>query len=218
MHGIGGDEPPVRVWKGSVAHLKAIDPVLAKIIDKLGGKAPMVAMIHDPFEALVRTILHQSVRAAQSTKRVEALKALFEGRFPRPSQILTINHQKLRGIGLSTLQAKAVYNLAKAVYNRKVNLGALSRMGDEDVLMELTKLEGVGEWSAQMVLAFHLGRPDVWMSRDTSLCNAVAKVYNLGRAPTPAEMDAMSGKWKPYRSAAAWYLWKEGGGFSPGLQ
>lgn len=217
MHGVGGDSPPHRIWKGAVAHLKAVDPVMRKMIERRGSKAPSIVLIDDPFEALVRSILHQSIRAEQSTVRVEKLKAMFGGRFPRPSQILTVALGRLREIGLSENQARAVYELARGVAARKVDLAGMAQLGDAEVMSELQKLRGVGEWSAHMFLVFHLGRQDVWMSGDTSLQNALATVYKLKSVPSRSDMEKLSEKWRPWRSAAAWYIWKAGGGFSPGL-
>jgi len=217
MHGVGGDAPPRRVWKGAMAHLKSVDPMMRKLIERQGSKSPSIVLIDDPFEALVRSILHQSVRAEQSTVRVEKLKALCGGKFPRPSQIVTLALGRLRGIGLSENQARAIYELARDVAARKIDLGGLGKLGDAEVMDQLQNLRGVGEWSAQMFLVFHLGRPDVWMPGDTSLRNAVAAVYKLKSTPTPREIEDLSKKWRPWRSAAAWYIWKGGGGFTPGL-
>jgi DNA-3-methyladenine glycosylase II len=200
-----------------VAHLKSADSKMKKLIEQQGSKSPSIALIDDPFEALVRSILHQSVRAEQSTIRVEKLKALCGGKFPRPSQIVTLALGRLKGIGLSENQARAVYELARDVAARKIDLGGMAQLGDSEVMDQLQRLRGVGEWSAQMFLVFHLGRPDVWMSGDTSLRNAVAAVYKLKSPPTPKEMEALSKKWRPWRSAAAWYIWKGGGGLTPGL-
>jgi DNA-3-methyladenine glycosylase II len=218
MHGVGGDATPIAVWKDAPAHLGSVDPRLAKIIDGMGGKSPKIAVIGDPFEALVRAILHQSIRAEQSSLRVDKLKGLFGGAFPRPPQVLAFPADRLREIGLSDAQARAVYLLAKDVAEQRVDLAGLTALGDEDVKAELRKLKGVGEWSAQMFLVFHLQRPDVWMTGDVSLRNAVGKLFELERPPTPAEMEALSAGWRPWRSAAAWYIWKAVSGFTPGLE
>jgi DNA-3-methyladenine glycosylase II len=218
MHGVGGDTAPIVVWKEAPAHLKSVDPRLARIIDGIGGKPPKIAVIGDPFEALVRAILHQSVRAEQSSLRVDKLKGLFGGAFPRPPQVLSFPAEKLREIGLSEAQSRAVYHLARDVAEHRVDLAGLTALGDDDVKAELQKLRGVGEWSAQMFLVFHLQRPDVWMTGDVSLRNAVGKLFQLEKPPTPTEMEALSADWRPWRSAAAWYIWKAVSGFSPGLE
>jgi DNA-3-methyladenine glycosylase II len=217
LHGVGADIPPRQIWKGAVAHLKAVDPVMKKIIEKHGSKSPKISIVDDPFEALVRAILHQNVRAEQSSVRVERLKAMFNRTFPRPSQILTTRVSRLKEIGVTENQVRAIYELARGVARRKIDLGSLTQLGDAEVVDELQKLRGVGEWSAHMFLVFHMRRPDVWMPGDTSLRNAVEKVFKLDHAPTRKEMDDIAEKWRPYRSAAAWYIWSEGGGFTPGL-
>ncbi|MDA8055776.1 MAG: hypothetical protein M0Z77_09065 [Thermoplasmatales archaeon] len=214
---MGGDDKPVRMWKGCIRPLAKADLRMAEIIHDLGNHLPKLYIVKDPFEALLRAILHQAVRAQQSTENVTKLKNLFGGNFPRPIQILTIPSSRLKDIGLSGSQVNSVRTLARSVLDKKIDLGGLGLLRDEEVVSQLRELPGIGTWSAQMFLVFHLGRSDVLMVTDSSLAKATMKVFGLDHIPSVSELETIFAKFIPYRSAAAWYVWKKGGEFTPGL-
>ena len=217
MHGIAAGTKVRPEWRESVIALRRADPLLETIIEEEKGKPPRIAAVANPFEALVRSVLHQGVSAETGTARVDKLEQLFGGQFPRAAQILTVAFAKLHGIGVTKAQAETVVRLSTAVVERRLDLRGLRELPDEVVISELEKIKGIGRWSAQMFLVFHLKRPDVWMPGDVSLRRALKNVMGLDHLPSEPEMEAISEKWKPWRSAAAWYVWRKGGGFSPGL-
>jgi DNA-3-methyladenine glycosylase II len=217
MHGVGGDDPPIEMWEPSVRALSKADPTMAKVIRKLGGRPPSVKIVRDPFEALVRGICHQNLAASTSSTIVENLRKLGGDRFPGPSVLRTLAPSKLRKAGLSRNQIKAIRELAARVMDRDVDLAGLAQKTDEAVISELVSLRGIGEWTAKMFLVFHLGRPDVLMTNDKSLRNAIASAFDLDEPPDNEAIEQMAEMWRPWRSAAAFFLWRVHGGITPGL-
>ena len=214
---MGGEEKATRVWKQSLDYLRNIDIIMSGLIDKSGNKAPLIKIVRDPFETLVRAVIHQNIRAEQSTLRLVRLTELFDGRFPRPGEILTLGRNKLEAIGLSGKQVTSILKIASMVMDNKIDFSNISNLVDEEIITRLSELPGIGRWSAQMFLVFHLKRPDVLMTSDRSLANAAKKVFNLDKVPSETEMESIFEKYRPYRSAAAWFIWRASGGFDPGL-
>ncbi len=198
-----------------IAHLRKVDPVMKRIIAKIGPYRALPDRTRPPWESLVTAIVHQqlSVKAGQTI--AGRVKDLTSGKgFPTPEEILQLEHQELRAAGLSNQKASYIQDLAAKIIDRELNLNRLRRLDDEEVITELTKVRGIGRWSAQMHLIFHLGRLDILPTGDLGLQIAVARGYGLKENATASEMVAIAEKWAPYRSMASWYLWQglDGGG------
>jgi O-6-methylguanine DNA methyltransferase len=192
-----------------LAHLRKTEPLLRKIIKKIGPYRALPDKPKPPWESLVTAIVHQqlSVKAGQTIAgRVQNL-APGPG-FPTPAEVIRLKHEDLRGAGLSNQKVSYVQDLAAKVDSGELNLARLRRMDDEAVITELTKVRGIGRWSAQMHLIFHLGRLDVLPTGDLGLQMAVARGFGLDEYATPAQMEQIGAKWAPYRSMASWYLWQ----------
>jgi DNA-3-methyladenine glycosylase II len=161
------------------------------------------------FGALVSAILGQqiSVKAARSIRaRLEALVPA--GQEMTPDLILSLTPEQLRAAGLSRAKALYVVDLAEKVRNGTLDLALVAEMPDEDVADVLTRVKGIGRWTADMFLIFCLGRCDVLPVGDLGLRAAAQRVYSLSALPDPRTLRAIAEPWRPYRSVATWYLWR----------
>ena len=128
-----------------------------------------------------------------------------DGKFPTPEQILKIDIEKLRSAGMSYSKAAYVKNIARAFKNRDLDIQILRKMSDEEAIETLTKIKGVGKWTAEMILIFTLNREDVFSVGDAGLRRAIKNLYGI---TNEKEILKLSETWKPKRSFACWYLWK----------
>ena len=115
--------------------------------------------------------------------------------------------ERLRSVGLSGMKVSFVRDLARRVHEGSLHLDALESMTDDEVIAELTKVKGIGRWTAEMFLMFRLQRPDILPVGDLGIVNAMRKAYGLRKAPTAARMMRIADSWRPYRSIGCWYLW-----------
>jgi len=122
--------------------------------------------------------------------------------------VLALTDEQLRGAGLSGAKVAALQDLAGKVDDGDVRLDRLGHMDDESVVRELTKVRGIGPWSAHMVLMFDLGRLDVWPTGDYGVRKGYYRAYDLDDLPTPTELENLGERFRPYRSVAAWYCWR----------
>ena len=198
---------------GDDAHLRRADPVLAGLIDGFGGPLP-----HEPdsrgrpeelYGALVRSIAGQqlSVKAARSIWN--RLLERYGGRTPTPAEIIADDPEELRAAaGFSRAKVAYLRSLAEHVESGELELDALRRLGDDEVIGRLTAVKGIGEWTAHMFLMFTLRRPDVLPVGDLGVRNAVRAAYGLGTPPDAAALTALAEPWRPYRTRACLYLWR----------
>jgi O-6-methylguanine DNA methyltransferase len=198
-----------------LAHLSKVDPKLRALIRRHGPYLARADRPRPPWESLVTAIIHQqlSVKAGQTI--AGRVRALTPGAgYPTPAEMLAIDTPTLRAAGLSNAKAGYVHDLAARVHDGRLDLRALRKLDDEAVIAALTTVRGIGEWSAQMHLIFHLGRLDVLATGDLGLRAAAGKLYGLGEHATPAQLTAIAEPWRPYRSIGSWYLWEglDGGG------
>jgi 3-methyladenine DNA glycosylase/8-oxoguanine DNA glycosylase len=159
---------------------------------------------------LARIIIYQqlAVRAASNIHgRVKALSPS-PRRFPTAEEFLGIPDERLREAGLSRNKTRAIRDLAEKAASGTLRLRSLKHLSDEEVVERLTSVWGLGEWSAQMFLLFHLGRLDVFAPGDLGIQEGVRILDELGERPTPAQALARSEIWRPLRSVASWYLWR----------
>jgi DNA-3-methyladenine glycosylase II len=184
------------------------DPVLGQIIRRVGVCRMRAYRDGDLFSALVETIVSQqlSVRVADVIFGRVCLLCAPEPR-PTPARVLALSIEQLRGAGLSRPKAAYVHDLAGKVIDGSLALDALEHLPDEEVIAALSRVKGIGRWSAQMILLFRFNRPDVWPTGDLGIVRGLKRLHNLRRTPSLARMEKMGELWRPYRSVAAWYLW-----------
>ncbi len=194
-------------------HLRAADPVMARLIDDYGGPLPLErdgrGRPEDLYGSLVRSIAGQqlSVKAAASIWR--RLVDRFDGRTPTPQEILDDDPEALRAAaGFSRAKVAYLRSLAEHVLAGELEIDRLRDLPDAEVIAELTAVKGIGEWTAQMFLMFTLHRPDVLPVGDLGVRNGAARAYGLEAPPPPAELTALAEPWRPHRTRACLYLWR----------
>ncbi len=180
------------------------DVVIKKLI-KEHGELTWSAE-RDLFEALIEAIISQQLSVKASDTIFLRFKKLYRT-FPTAKQILKTSDTKLRTAGLSGAKASYVKSLAEFVETKQLILENLKNLDDENVINELTKVKGIGKWTAEMILIFTLRRPDVFSLGDLGLRKAVSNLYGVNINDL-TQIEKISLKWKPYRSMVSRYLWK----------
>lgn len=199
-------------WASALPHLER-DRRLGPVVARYGP--PLLRARGTTFQALARAILFQQVSGAAGTAIYQRLVALFPGqRFPRPEQLAALSPETLRAVGVSRQKASYLLDLASRLADGSLSPRRLSRLTDEEVLRELTAVRGIGEWTAQIFLMFTLHRPDVLPVGDLGLRRGMQILFDLDEPPDRDRMERLAEPWRPFRSAASWYLWRvsDGGG------
>ncbi|MGD8452421.1 MAG: DNA-3-methyladenine glycosylase [Phycisphaerae bacterium] len=197
-------------------YLARRDRRLAPLIRQFGVPGPVSTP--DPFVALVGSIVQQQVSMAAGTTIFRRLRALCPRKRLTPAAILALSVDELRSAGLSRQKVEYIHGVAEAFASRTLTRAGLRKMSDEEVITAATRLKGVGRWTAEMLLMFCLGRPDVWPIDDLGLRKAAQQLLGAAEPPTAAELTALGEPWRPYRSYASWYLWRSlGGPITPGV-
>lgn len=192
----------------ALAHLRAADPKLAGVIDRVGAYG--APRRNDPYAALVRAILFQQLAGAAALAIQRRFFALHDpvDVAPTAEQILALTDEQFRGAGISRQKMGYLRDLALHVAEGKLDLAALPALDDDAVIQRITAVKGLGEWSAHMFLMFHLGRPDVLPVGDLGVRNGMRLTYELETTPTPKEALVIGEPWAPYRSVGSWYMWR----------
>ncbi len=192
------------------AHLMAADPDLARVI-----AATLEFRIRPPrsqslFAALLRSIIYQQLSGkAAATIHRRVLMLFAPKRHPQPEDLLATSGERLRAAGLSRNKTLAVRDLARHTLDGTVpSLAEARRLDDEALIERLTVVRGVGRWTAEMILLFHLGRPDVFPVSDLGVRKGFQRAFGMRRLPSPVTMERRAKRWHPYRSVASWYLWR----------
>ena len=188
-------------------HLSKADPVLAQIIAEVGALG--IQPRRERFQALARTIIFQQLAGAAANAIYGRFVGLFPGvEFPSPEQVMAKTDSELRSVGLSEKKALYIKDLAAHVRDGKLNFHRFHRMTDEEIVAHLTQVKGIGKWTAEIFLMFNLGRPDVMPADDLGVQNAVKRHYKMRQRPNRKRLLKHAERWRPYRTAAAWYLWR----------
>jgi DNA-3-methyladenine glycosylase II len=198
-------------WTEADEHLLGADKVLAKLMRAGGPIDPATdrrGSRPDPFQALLRAIVGQQL----STKAASSIWARVAERLgsetPTPAQVLAHDEDELRGAGLSRSKVSFMRDLAERVEDGRVDLAAMKELSDEDVIAALIEVKGIGRWTAEMFLMFHLARPDVVSTGDLGIRRAIQIAYGMEELPGPSEMERISEAWRPQRTLACLYLWR----------
>ncbi len=161
------------------------------------------------FEILARSIASQQLSGAVARKIIERLIAASSGRFPTPAGLAALPEETLRATGFSYAKIAALKDLAAhALDGRLPDDATLATLDDEAIIASCIAVRGIGRWTAQMLLMFHFGRPDVMPADDFGVRNGFRLAYGLKGLPKPRALLAYAERWKPYRSAGAWYMWR----------
>jgi DNA-3-methyladenine glycosylase II len=184
------------------------DPVLAPVIKKHRERSLIEGPPVDPFSALVRTIVGQQLSTKAAATIHGRLIALMPAGIATPQAIAALGDAQLRQVGLSRQKSAYLRDLAAKSASGELHLDSLSEMTDEQVIEAITKVKGLGRWSAEMFLMFRLRRPDVLPVDDLGIVNAIYRLYKLRKKPSADRIRKMGETWRPYRTVACYYLWR----------
>ena len=204
---------PVRLTPESCAAATRVlarrDPALARLIKAHGPCQLGTRARRDAFSALVRAIIFQQLATAAATTIHDRVMAAMDARrCPPPATWLATPEERLRAAGLSNQKLRYILDLCRHVTDGTLDTRHLHRRHDEDVVATLTQVKGIGRWTAEMFLMFHLQRPDVLPLGDLGVVTGFAKVYGGGERLSPDAMAAHAETWRPYRSIGSWYMWR----------
>lgn len=189
----------------AILHLRRCDPVLAAIITRVGR---VELPDREPtFETLTRSIAFQQLNGKAARTIYERLQTAAGGRLT-PESVLALSTVQMRACGLSKQKLSYIRDLAEKTLAGDIVFEQLPAMSDEDVIEHLTRVKGIGVWSAQMFLMFALRRPNVMPTGDYGIQAAIKKAYRKRKMPKPKEMLKISRAWHPYCSLACYYLWR----------
>lgn len=196
------------MFRRAVTHLRKSDPVMAGIITAVGPCRFRTRSEGTHYEAVFRSIMYQQLAGAAALAIHRRVQALFGGRDPTPEELLGTSDAVLRGAGLSRQKLAYLRDLSSRVVEGDVQMDGIESMPDEQIIGTLTRVKGVGRWTAEMFLIFRLGRPDILPDLDLGVRNAIKRAYRLRKIPTSERVHKIGSKWAPYRSVATWYLWR----------
>jgi DNA-3-methyladenine glycosylase II len=191
-------------------HLAKADRVMGALVeahgplDREGRRRGRPA---DAYGALLRSIVGQQLSTKAARTIYGRLADLYGGRAPSPAELIETDPERLREVGLSRAKASYLRSLAEHVMAGELELDRLTDLPDEEVSAQLTAVKGLGQWTADMFLIFHLERPDVLPVGDLGVRRAVQIAYELEDLPSPAELIEIGEPWRPHRSLASLYLW-----------
>jgi DNA-3-methyladenine glycosylase II len=196
------------LYRKAMTHLRAVDPVMARVIECVGPITLQPRSEGTHFDILIRSIVYQQLSGKAAATIHGRVTGLFSGDRPLPEQIAAIDHDALRGAGLSNQKARYVRNLAQHVLDGALPVETLHELSDDEIIAALTQVKGIGRWSAQMFLMFRLVRPDVLPDLDLGVQKGIQRAYGLRKLPTPKKVLEIGAKWAPYRTLGAWYMWR----------
>jgi DNA-3-methyladenine glycosylase II len=202
----------------ALQQLSTADAKLGALIERVGPFALRVKSTHSPFEALLEAILYQQLHANAARAILGRLLALFGDLHPQPEQLLAVPDEMLRAAGLSQGKLLSLRDLAAKTLDGTVpTLGVIRRLPDQEIIERLSHVRGIGTWTAEMLLIFRLGRPDVFPGTDYGIRKGylltfgrvkAGKPITLDMLPKAEQMERRAARWKPWRSVASWYLWR----------
>lgn len=191
-------------------HLSKSDPVMRRLIREVGPFSLTPQSKRSPFESLARAIAYQQLHEKAAESILRRFVDLFPTRrFPQPADLLAMDEDAIRGAGFSRAKIAALRDLAAKTLDGTVPTGAMVRKLDDEAIVErLIAVRGVGRWTVEMLLIFQLGRPDILPADDFGVRNGFRIAYGRRSMPTPKDVLRYGERWKPYRTAASWYLWR----------
>ena len=212
----GGGAPKKEEGAGRGVDARAIDhlcmdPRLEAVIREVGEYA--IGPPGDRYESLVELIITQQLSGRAAGAIAARLRAMYGGALPSPADVLATSDEDLRATGMSRMKASYVRDLAERVASGRLKLDELDGLSDEDAIARLAEVRGVGRWTAEIFLIFTMGRLDVLPAGDLWFRKGIKEAYSTRLIPDEEEAARIAERWRPYRSVAAWYLWKYQPGF-----
>ncbi len=193
----------------AIDRLSAADEKLARLIARVGAFAMATRETMSPFQMLLHAIVYQQISGKAAASIHARLVNLFPGRKPGPRRLQKLSDEALRAAGMSRPKQRAARDLAdKALDGTVPTRRQLERMGDDAIISRLIQVRGIGQWSAEMMLIFQLGRPDVLPATDLGVRKGFQLSHGGRKLPEPKKLLRYGERWRPYRSVASWYLWR----------
>ncbi len=193
----------------AVSQLRRNDPVLGALIRRVGAYGLQSRDHLTPFQALLRAIVYQQLSGYAAASIDRRLCALFPHRYPSAERLLRLSADQLRGVGLSQAKVRSALDLAQKCRDKTIpGRRALAQMDDESIIVQLTKVRGIGRWTVEMLLIFHMGRADILPVGDLGIRKGFMLHRGDKELPEPKDLERHGQCWRPYRSIASWYLWR----------
>lgn len=194
----------------AVEHLKKTDLKLARLIEQVGPCTRVIPHHFSIFFSLMRSIMYQQLAgAAAATICARVQMACASGKRPTPEQVLQTSDEAFRAAGLSRNKLAAIRDLATKTLDGTVpDLKAIHRLNDEEIIERLIQVRGIGRWTAEMLLMFRLGRPDVLPCDDYGVRKGAQLIYRLRKLPDKKRLTKIAEPWRPFRSTGSWYMWR----------
>ena len=191
-------------------HLAATDPRIAQLIARSRRYDITPSLSIRPFDALAESIAYQQLSGKAAATIWGRVRALYpRKKYLDPKLVLATPDEKLCAAGLSRSKVAALKDLAvKTIDGTVPSARSLAKMTDEEIIERLITVRGIGRWTVEMLLLFDLGRRDVWPVHDYGVRKGFAKTFGRRKLPSPKQLLKLGEKWRPYRSAAAWYFWR----------
>ena len=190
----------------SIKQLKQLDPHLVKLFDNV--EVNPLNPEKNYFKALVRSIVYQQLSGSAAKTIFNRFKSIYSNDyFPSPKEVLETDIETLRASGLSYNKSRYIINISQAFFEAPNTYDNLFKMNDNDIIDLLTKVKGVGLWTAQMFLMFTLNRPDIFPATDLAMQKGYQSYFRLNDIPKPNEMIKRSEMWIPYRTTVSLYFW-----------
>lgn len=194
--------------QAAMEHIRA-DVVMASVVERIGPITLSPRRL-STFQSLAQAIIHQQLSGRAAATILSRFQALFGGHgFPAPEQVVRVRLKRLTSAGLSGAKASYIRDIAKrAVCGELPSLEKCDEMKDADLIAQLTEIKGIGRWTAEMLLIFNLGRPDVLPVDDLGVRRGFQVAYRKRKLPQPKQLAKFGEGWSPHRTTAAWYLWR----------
>ena len=192
----------------AINHLTKTDESLGEIIRRVGPCRLAMQTDGSHFGHIMRSIVYQQLSGKAAATIFSRVVALYPNQELTPAAVMKTPHAKLRAAGLSERKAQYVVELAARTHSGELAVESLHELDDDAVIDTLVKVRGIGRWTAQMVLMFRLGRPDILPELDLGVQKAVQKMRRMRKLPTPEKLQKIGESWAPYRTVASWYLWR----------
>ena len=189
-------------------HIIKSDPIMRDLVKKVGPY--QLEVRGAPYESLLRAILYQQLAGPAAAAIERRFLAIFGDRIPSSRELIAVTDEQLRAAGVSRQKAAYMHSLAQHFEAGVLSDRHLRRAPDDQVIESVTQVKGIGRWTADMLLLFCLGRPDVLPVGDLGVRASMRVAYGLDELPLPAQMEQIAEPWRPFRSAATWYLWRRG--------
>ena len=204
-------KPSTTAWTADDRALMSADNVLKRVMEERGPIDPAIdrrGSRPDPFEAVARAIVGQQLSTKAARSIWEKLIGQFGGKTPTPEALLRKRKPTLRKAGLSNAKVEFLRDLAQHVKDGRLDFDRIKDLADQDVIAELIEVKGVGQWTAEMFLMFHLAREDVVSVGDLGIRRGVQIAYGMEELPGPEELEKLAEAWRPHRTLACLYLWR----------